>query len=374
MTTTYRAGAIGRTGQGNFGHYLHLGYQGLPNVEFVAVSDPDPQGRKEAAQASGAQRTYSDYRDMLEREDLDLVSVCPRWLDCHEEMVIAAAEAGAKGIVCEKAIAPTLAAADAMIEACDRLGVRLAVPHSRAGAYYQRAKRMIGDGEIGDVQVIRAHGKQDRRSGAEDLIVLGTHSLDAMRYLAGADVAWANGHVTQDGRDATLEDAHDGDEFLGLMAGNGVTAYYSFANGVQGHFESHPGHGGGDRLTLEVLGTEGTIGLGSALYLDRNGTWPPEPSAIEWEHVVIDEWDNHPDGRPKSSQEGMVQTQHAVVKELVQAVEEGHDVVAASSGRDARAALEMIMAVHESHRLGRRVAFPLQNRENPYEVWRRGGA
>ena len=40
-------------------------------------------------------------------------------------------------------------------------------------------------------------------------------------------------------------------------------------------------------------------------------------------------------------------------------------------GQDARAALEMIMAVHESQRLQTRVSFPLQNRDNPYEVWRR---
>ena len=47
-------------------------------------------------------------------------------------------------------------------------------------------------------------------------------------------------------------------------------------------------------------------------------------------------------------------------------------MVAVSSGADARAALEMIMAVHESQRLKTRVSFPLENRENPYEVWRSG--
>ncbi len=45
-------------------------------------------------------------------------------------------------------------------------------------------------------------------------------------------------------------------------------------------------------------------------------------------------------------------------------------MVEASSGKDARVALEMVMAVHESHRLKGRVEFPLANRENPYEVWR----
>ena len=59
------------------------------------------------------------------------------------------------------------------------------------------------------------------------------------------------------------------------------------------------------------------------------------------------------------------------MNELIRAVEEDRDVALSSSGKDGRAAIEMIMAVHESHRLGRRVYFPMENRENPYEIWRR---
>ena len=57
-----------------------------------------------------------------------------------------------------------------------------------------------------------------------------------------------------------------------------------------------------------------------------------------------------------------------IVKELLQAIEEDRDVVSVSSGADARAALEMIMSVHESQRLKTRVSFPLKNRENPYQT------
>ena len=65
----------------------------------------------------------------------------------------------------------------------------------------------------------------------------------------------------------------------------------------------------------------------------------------------------------------MHESNRLIVEELIQAIEEDRDVVQASSGHDARAALEMIMAVHESHRLQQRVTFPLKNRENPYQVW-----
>ena len=53
MTATYRAGAIGRTGQGDYGHALDVAYEGIPNVEFIAVADPDLDGRQVAAGRTG---------------------------------------------------------------------------------------------------------------------------------------------------------------------------------------------------------------------------------------------------------------------------------------------------------------------------------
>ena len=142
---------------------------------------------------------YGDYREMLERERLDFVAVCPRWLDARAEMVIAAAEAGVKGLFCEKPFARTLAEADAMLEACERAGTRVAVAHRRANPYEQRARAMVEEGAIGELQSLRGQGKCDHRSGAQDLMVLGTHMMDSMRYVAGSDVVWASGHVTQTG-------------------------------------------------------------------------------------------------------------------------------------------------------------------------------
>ena len=225
MTATYRAGAIGRTGQGDYGHALDVAYKGIPNVEFIAVADPDPDGRQAAAERTGAEQSYADYREMLEKANLDLVSVGPRWIDCHAEMVIACAEAGAKGILCEKPFAKTLAEADAMINACDHNGVKIAVAHRRASDYEQYAKKLVEAGEIGEIQVMRGHGKDDHRAGAMDLMVLGTHILDSMRYFAGSDVDWAHGHVTQNGHAVTLEDVQEGAEQVGLLAGNGVSGY-----------------------------------------------------------------------------------------------------------------------------------------------------
>ena len=373
MNIAYRAGAIGRTGRGNYGHNLEMAYQGLPDVSLVAVADPDPEGLRAAGERTGAQRLYADYQEMLDKEELDLVSVCPRWPDCHVEMVTACAEAGVKGVLSEKPIARTLAEADAMIEACERNGVRLAVAYRRANPHEQHAKRLVDDGAIGQVQVMRGHGKADHRSGALDTMVLGGHIFDSMRYFAGSDVAWAHGHVTQDGREVTLEDIREGNEEVGLLAGNGVAAYYVFNNGMTAHFESHPGHDSGDRnvpwMGLEIYGNEGMLSLrdtpNGGVYIYPHDLWMPDGSDGGWERVLLEKGQALDSGRVNSL------VNQTIVKELIQAIQEDREVVACPSGRDGRAALEMIMAVHESQRLGTRVSFPLENRENPYEIWRR---
>ena len=377
MATILRAGIIGDTGRGNYGHGLDTAYDGIPGVEVVAVADPDPAGRKEAARRAGAPREYADYREMLESESVDLVNVCPRWIGKHAEMVIAAAESGAKGVLCEKPFAPTLGQADAMVEACSRSGVRLAVAHRRANAYEQHGKRLVESGAIGQVKSIRSRGKEDHRSGAMDLMVLGTHMMDSMRFMADADVAWASGRVTQDGRDVTVEDIREGDEEVGLIAGNGVDAYCAFGNGIAGYFESHPGDPqselSGRSFGFEVHGTSGIIALRNSpegeMYLYPHGRWIPGESDGRWERIYLEEWERGPGGAVRTSAERMHLSNSMIVTELLQAVREDREVVNVSSGEDARAALEMISAVHESHRLQARVDLPLRNRENPYSTW-----
>lgn len=379
MPHKYRAGAIGRTGGGNFGHQLDVAYQGLPDVEFVALADPDQAGREAAAKRTGATGLYADYHEMLQKEHLDIVSVSPRWPNERREMVIACAEAGVKGIYCEKPMAATLADADAMLAACDRHGVRMAVAHRRACAYEQHAKQLVEQGVIGDIQVMRAHGKADHRAGSLDFMILGTHMLDSMRYFAGSDVAWVHGHITQDGREITPQDVHQGDEAVGLLAGNGVAAYFAFKNGITAHYESYRGSRPGERspsrwFGFEVYGTKGAISLRNSpigeMYLYPYGLWLPDEADGRWERIVLQDWEKDATGRQRTDQELTHMSNQMIVRELIQAIEADRDVVASSSGRDARAVLEMIMAAHESQIRGARAYLPLENRGNPYATWK----
>ena len=107
--TTYRAGVIGHTGRGNYGHSLDIVYLGMEEIELVAVADADADGLAAAGERLNVDpaNRYQDYHRMLAEEKLDIVSVAVRWLDQHHDMVVAAAAAGVRGIFCEKPFART---------------------------------------------------------------------------------------------------------------------------------------------------------------------------------------------------------------------------------------------------------------------------
>src|SRR3984893_13742354 len=185
MAKTYRVAVIGRTGKGNYGHGLDVVWKAIDNVEIVAVADENEKGLAAAAARLGVQRAYADYREMLQKERPQIVSVADRWLDQHRDMVVACAEAGAS-IFLEKPMCRTLAEADEMIAACERHHVKLAIAHqTRYSPRLQRIRDLIGEGRLGDLLELRGRGKEDARGGGQDLMVLGTHIFDLMRFFAG---------------------------------------------------------------------------------------------------------------------------------------------------------------------------------------------
>lgn len=376
-----RAGIIGSTGRGDYGHALDMAYENISEVEVVAVADTDPEALDKASRRVGAKRAYSDYREMLEKEDLELVNVCPRRPGERVDMVVACAESGVKGVFCEKPFAGTLADADTMLEACERNGTKIVVGHQkRVSAADRHVKTLIEQGVIGDIQVIRSRGKGDHRSGAEDLIVLGPHMMDSMRWFAASDVAWAFGHVTQDGKEVVAGDAYEGAEEIGLIAGDAVGAYFAFQNGVIGQFESRRGFAADNAdysrwFGLEIYGTKGILATRNAprgeLYLYPHGIWIPDESYGTWERIHFPEWEFGPDG---SLNNHMGMCNELIARELIEAVEQDREATGVATGADGRAAIEMIAAVFESHRLKSRVDLPLNNRENPFTSWRSGEA
>jgi predicted dehydrogenase len=359
----YRVAVIGRTGKGNYGHGLDIVWKALDNVEIVAVADEHEQGRTAAAKRLGAKNAYADYRQMLDKERPHFVSVADRWLDAHHEMVVACARAGAS-IYLEKPTCRTLAEADAMVRECEMRHVKLAVAHqTRYSPRLARVRDLIGEGRIGDILELRCRGKEDARGGGEDLMVLGTHLVDLMRFLVG-DARWCHSAIVVNGRTATKADAREGGEKMGPVLGDQIHATYGFGKGIVGTFGSRKNAAGRDsRFGLEIRGTNGVIQLTTGglppVFLLDDPTWCPGKTKAAWQEIT-----SAGIGKPEPLKDGGLDMANALIaKDLIDAVEKDRQPL--GSIYDGRAALEMILAVYESWRLRKTVELPLENRKHP---------
>ena len=364
--TKYRVAVIGRTGKGNYGHGLDVVWNEIEQAEVVAVADSDPKGRAAATRRLKAPKGYADYRQMLERERPQIVSVAPRWLDCHHDMVLACAEFGCH-VFLEKPMCQSLEQADEMIAALERRNLKLAIAHqtrySPALAHVQKA---IAQGLLGDILELRGRGKEDRRGGGEDLMVLGTHVMDLMRFFAGHP-QWCFARVRDDQRPVTKSDVRDGAEGIGSLAGDEIHAMYRFDGTAMGYFSTHRArHGVSKRFGLQIYASKGiltmTTGAVPEIWFVQDPSWQPGRSKAQWKRISSGGID-----RPETLKDPHHHYGNRLIAlDLIRAIET--DTQPKGSMYDGRAALEMILAVYESHRLNAPVRLPLRNRKHPLSV------
>ena len=364
--TEYRVAVIGRTGRGDYGHGLDVVWNGIEQARIVAVADEDDKGRAAAAKRLKAPKSYANYRQMLQKERPQIVSVAPRWLDCHRDMVLACAEHGCH-VFLEKPMCQTLEQADEMITALQERNLKLAIAHqTRYSPALAHAKKAMAEGLLGDVLELHGRGKEDSRSGGEDLMVLGTHIMDLMRFFAG-DPQWCFAQVSVNGRPVTKGDVRDGAEGIGPLAGHEVDAmyrFYRFGGETMGYFSTHRAkHGVSDRYGLEIRGSKGilttTMGAFPEVWFVEDPSWQPGRSNSPWKKITSAGID-----KPETlSDAGQSLGNRLIALDLIRAIET--DTQPKGSIYDGRAALEMILAVYESHRLKGPATLPLKNRVHP---------
>lgn len=364
MAKTYRVGVIGRTGKGDYGHGIDVCWKDVPQTQVVAVADEHEGGRAKAAKTTGAKTAYADYREMLEKENLDVVGVGPRWIDRHHEIVTACLERGCH-VYMEKPFVRTPAEADDVVALCERKHLKLAIAHTnRYSPVVAAVRRLIESGELGDVLEYRGRGKEDaKRGGGEDLWVLGTHMLDLMRMFAG-DASQCFATVTVKGKPIGPGDVQEGNEGIGPLAGDAVDAVYTLPKGAMGYFSSHRGAAGNPtRFGLQILGTKGIVFLPSGYLVPgfflKDGSWSPGRSGAKWQPITSNGVDKPETLKGSSLHDGNV----AAVKDLIESIEKDRQPI--SNVYDGRAAVEMIAACFESQRVRKPVALPLVDRENP---------
>ncbi len=157
---------VGFIGLGAISHENVLGYLGSDDAKVVAVCDLNPAaGRKWLEKWSSHAHLYTDFQEMLSREDLDLVEILtPHHLHCQQ--AVACARAGVKGISLQKPMAVTLDECDRIIQACGESGTVLKVYENFVFyPVYLKAKELISGGLIGDLRSIRVHTMAGLKEG-----------------------------------------------------------------------------------------------------------------------------------------------------------------------------------------------------------------
>ena len=360
----YRVGIIGATGRGDYGHAVDVPFTKLPNVQIVALADANPKGLSQAIERLKPQNSYTDYREMLSKESLDLVAICPRWIDQHFEMLMACAKANCH-VYMEKPFCRTMIECDQVRKEFEDRKLKLAIAHTaQYSPVLDVAMELINDGAIGQVLELRGRGKEDHRGGAEDMWVLGSHIFALMRKIAKSDPTSCVAQVTHHGEAIRKEHVVEGNEGLGPLAGDHVQVIYTFNDGVMGYFASRKAMAASpSRFALQVFGSKGILEIESgylaAAHLLRDGSWSSGRSGKNWERVT-----SAGVGKPEPIKAGSYEDGHlAAIKDLMLAIEQ--DRAPKCSLTDAIGITEMILGAFESQRVGQRVLLPSKTREHP---------
>jgi len=179
-----------------------------PEMSVVVGRDAARTG--EAADKWGWAASATDWREVIVRDDVDLVDIVTPG-DSHAEIAIAALEAG-KHVLCEKPLANTVPEAEAMTDAAERAAARGI--RSMVGFTYRRvpsttfARDLVSAGRIGDIRQVRAEYLQDWLSDAESPMTwrldkdragsgalgdIGAHAIDLTEYITGQSVTRVSG-------------------------------------------------------------------------------------------------------------------------------------------------------------------------------------
>lgn len=203
-----RIGRIGIVGGGIFGQWHLKAFTQLQNegkAELVAIADLKEEARNKAARDYGV-TPYADFREMIEKEKLDAISVVTP--DAfHADIVVAGLEMGCH-VLCEKPMATTLEDCYRILEISRRNSGKIFMVdyHKRLDMYHAELERAVREGELGAIQY--GYGYMEDRievsrdwfknwpAGSSPMWFIGVHFIDLIRWVikSNAKTVFATGH------------------------------------------------------------------------------------------------------------------------------------------------------------------------------------
>jgi predicted dehydrogenase len=336
-------------------------YERNADCALVACADIVPENGRAFAEAFdlGADAAYEDYAEMIAAVEPDLVSVCvPPGI--HADIVVDCAESGAVDAVhCEKPMADAWADCRAMVRACEDADVQLTINHQRRfGAPFRAAKRLVENGEIGDLRRLEFAG--------ETLFDAGIHQVDLCQYFADeAEVEWVAAQV----------DYREENVWFGTPNATQALVQWRYADGTFGLATTGDSRPPG-ACYLRLVGADGVAELG----VDDGPTLRYRTDGGTWTAVDTDGENLHGRDSPGylGAALGKIRTRLPLVEppdrtapifieraiaDAVEGLRTGAEPEL--SGRNALRATEVIFAAWESARRGGRVDLPLGIDDNP---------
>ncbi|NPV09557.1 MAG: Gfo/Idh/MocA family oxidoreductase [Anaerolineae bacterium] len=319
-------------------------------AELVAVCDIDEPKAREFSAKYGSVPVYTDYIQMLEEAGLEAVSICtPSGL--HSEMTIEAADRGVN-VLCEKPMAITLEQMDAMVEAVNRTGIKAEVVFQRrTSPLSQKVREAVQRGDLGQMVLGDAYLKYYRSpayyksadwratwalDGGGALMNQGVHGVDLLLWIMGSPVKTVFGKAEAKVRDIEVEDT--------------AVAVLTFENGAYGVIEGTTSCNPGETTTFALHGDRGTIIFGDK-GLEK---WAVAPSREEVAQPVEVQIEEQPALLSSADPRAVaVQGHRFHVDDLARAIRENKKPFV--TVEEARAAVELILAIYQSARTGREV-------------------
>lgn len=328
---------VGVLGCGSIAKYRHLPeFAENKHVKIVALCDVNEERVKKKAEQYGA-TAYTDYEEMLEKEALDLVSIClPNHL--HASATIAALNKGCH-VLCEKPMATSKDEAEAMIAAAEENGKQLMIAHNqRFVASHEKAKELIENGEIGKVYSFRTtfgHGGPEGWSAdgrdswffrKEEAFIgamgdLGVHKADLIRYLLGEEVVEVGAFVETSAKGDTEVD-------------DNAVCVLKMESGIVGTLVASWSYNAFQDNSTVIYGEKAIIRLED----------DPDHSLIV--HYTDGEIDRYDLDKIQTNEEGG-QTTSYVIDHFVEAIVEGKEVPI--SGVEGKKSLEVVLAALQSN-------------------------
>ena len=266
-------GIVGANAQQSWASVSHVpAINALPGLKLAAVATSNEQSAREAAEAFGADRWFSDPFAMIANDEIDIITISVK-VPAHRELVLAALEAG-KAVYCEAPLGRTIAETEEMVSAVGSLHTAIGL-QGRLNPAVRRAAQLLSSGRIGRplsariVASIGSFGPELRStydyfnrtsSGANLLTIPGGHTLDLVEAVLGpiievdaqTEIFWPVVRLTDTGEESLRETA-DYANILGKTR-SGAVFTAEISGGVAPHDAS---------FSFEIRGSEGSLSLTS---------------------------------------------------------------------------------------------------------------